>query len=246
MRTLREWNAMTPDEQEAEWDAMTDQERAEERYSPRGEAAKLRAWRKSPEGQARIKGDWLQDAGKMEIPRIFINPCFPSESEAQKLVRAYMEADYGRGSCLVLAGSVGCGKTAAAVGALWADFQKRYEPLGRNDSRRFWHTRELEKTLLSPVKFGEDSKKALNQVTTRNLIVLDDLGTEVGREGFEADLDFIIGRREANRCPTIITTNLSWENLKSRYSARIIDRLRGWGRIHEIRGRSLRQYEGSA
>jgi DNA replication protein DnaC len=204
------------------------------------------AWRRSPEGQAAINAAWPRAAREMGVDKIFIEPSFPSESKPETIVRAYMESDYRRGACLVLAGSVGCGKTTAAVGALRTEFQKRYDRQFSHYSRRLWHARKLESDLLSHVNFGADRKEALQLASCHTLIILDDLGTEVAREVFQADLDLIIGAREANRRPTIITTNLAGEDLKARYSLRIVDRLRGWGRIVEIHGKSFRGREKPA
>jgi DNA replication protein DnaC len=75
------------------------------------------------------------------------------------------------------------------------------------------------------------------------LVVLDDLGAQYTRDGggqAEALLEELIWYREAHRKTTVFTSNLPLKLLAERLGDRVADRLRGWGMLHELPGKSLR------
>ena len=64
-----------------------------------------------------------------------------------------------------------------------------------------------------------------------DLLILDDLGTEVVNQFTQSTLYYVINTRLNMNRPTVISTNLSAAELTSRYDARIGSRLLGGYRI---------------
>lgn len=195
-------------------------------FTPEMQALELEAIR---ERQAREREAWLLRA---RIPRRFHAAQLTEgcrETPAVQRVRAYLETEYDRGRALVLAGPTGTGKTWATVGALDA----------RPQGAVLWYYPALCGAWLH----HETRDEAMREAKGRRFLVLDDLGVEYTKDGglVEAFLDELIWHREAEMRPTIITTNLTVDAMKQRLSARIMDRLRGWGAVYAVPGDSLRE-----
>ena len=73
---------------------------------------------------------------------------------------------------------------------------------------------------------GEARQEAA-KYTACDLLIVDDLGTEMPGQFVTAALYALINDRLLERRPTIISTNLTVEELARRYSAQIVSRLRG-------------------
>lgn len=182
--------------------------------------------------RARAETEWRVHAEASGIPRRLWcaslrdgEPTFAVERAREYLVAGELEA----GGCLVLAGPTGAGKSYAAVGAI------RHAGFGRF---RYWPA--ACGALLNPETRNEELQMLK---ASPSLLVLDDVGTEyLKADGLvEAFFDELIWQREGNALPTIMTTNLTTEGLKARWSARIVDRIRGgWGSVAECPGESMR------
>lgn len=145
----------------------------------------------------------------------------PVETEAVKLLRAAFARD--EKICLVvLQGGVGCGKSCSA--ALWAI----------EHGARWITAKDLARTST----YDDDFRS----VERARRLVIDDLGTEYADQKgfFLSNLDGLIDARYADELPTVITTNVSAAEFKSRYGERIADRIRGSGAWVEVGGGSLR------
>lgn len=185
--------------------------------------------------------DWESFAYRINVPKSLVAASFDLEPKPP-LVRAreWMATGYPAGGCLVLAGATGVGKSTAAVAALRAsvtvdDTRMISEP------RQFFHIPDVSRRLLFTTP--ELREEVLRGLTKTPFIVLDDLGAEFDKPGglFHAFLDEIIWSREANWKATIVTTNLTGDELRARYYDRIHDRFRGdWGVVFECPGESLR------
>ena len=79
-----------------------------------------------------------------------------------------------------------------------------------------------------------------DDIFTCDLVVLDDLGTELSNQyTCSALFDFLNNRHTAGRS-TIVNTNLSLPELHDRYSDRVFSRLTGYYRILKLTGPDLR------
>ena len=148
----------------------------------------------------------------------------PTELRGQvDAVRRYADAigaNVRHGNGLLLRGPVGTMKTTLAVAVLrcW---------LGRGGSARFLTMPSLVDNIFAAKSISQEEwnqfEKRLRQTP---LLVLDDLGAEWVVGWVLTKVDAIIAERYNRRRATIITTNLSSADMRSRYTDRMIDRLR--------------------
>ena len=149
----------------------------------------------------------------------------PAELRGQvDAVRRYADAigeNIRQGYGLLLRGPVGTLKTTLAVAVLqcW---------LRRGGQARFLTMPSLVDNIFAAKAVSPDE---WNQFETRlrqtPLLVLDDLGAEWSSGWPLTKVDAIIAERYNRRRATIITTNLGSAALRSRYTDRMVDRLRG-------------------
>ena len=94
-------------------------------------------------------------------------------------------------------------------------------------------------------RFGRGYNGGENDRTRRyfdcDLLIFDDLGTEVANQFTVACLYNVINTRLNNNRAMIINTNLSWEELRRRYADRITSRMFGEFMLFELFGRDIRQ-----
>lgn len=143
--------------------------------------------------------------------------------------------DTGRG--LILQGKVGTGKTTLAIATLRMAVQRGIRCL-------FVNNISLNDKLLNLL--NSDRKELANYdklLRTVPLLVIDDFGAESDRNSkswLVEKMESIIGERYDRMLPTIITTNLTKDEIKARYNERIYDRLRDTCDLLIFRGKSLR------
>lgn len=82
---------------------------------------------------------------------------------------------------------------------------------------------------LEKAKFGgnEESRREAEKFYSCDLLILDDLGTEMPGQFVTAALYGLINDRILERRPMVVSTNLTVEELKNRYNPQIGSRLRG-------------------
>lgn len=126
---------------------------------------------------------------------------------------------------LVVSGDKGCGKTVAAT---WWARRQRCTP-------RFVRS----STFAASSRYDREKRDAWLAAPA---LVLDDLGTEYldDRGSFLVDLDELIDVFYGDRRPLIVTTNLKIDKFRSRYGARIEDRLRESAAFFAATGGSMR------
>ena len=122
---------------------------------------------------------------------------------------------------LLFSGDTGLGKTflSACIARTVADngYSVVYESAGHLFSK-------LERAKFDPT---EENRREAAKYTLCDLLIVDDLGTEMGSQFVTSALYTLINDRLLERKPTIISTNLTVEDLTRRYSAQIVSRLRG-------------------
>ncbi len=87
---------------------------------------------------------------------------------------------------------------------------------------------------------GDGADTTYSQLTTCDLLILDDLGTEVSSSFVKAALYDVINTRMQGSRPTIISTNLSMSELEKNYSQRFASRIAGYYGKLEFLGRDVR------
>jgi len=80
----------------------------------------------------------------------------------------------------------------------------------------------------------------INRYMTCDLLILDDLGTEMTTAFVVSALYYIVNTRLASRRQTIISSNLSVEDIRRRYSPAIASRLEGEYQTLRFRGSDVR------
>lgn len=98
--------------------------------------------------------------------------------------------------------------------------------------------------VLSKSTFEKDSPEAASgiyeDIYECDLLIIDDLGTELTNAFVSSQLFSCLNNRHLRRKSTIITTNLSLEELRDRYSDRIFSRITSNYGICKLTGRDIR------
>ena len=92
-------------------------------------------------------------------------------------------------------------------------------------------------------KFGdstEESRQNLSRYTACDLLIIDDLGTEMVTQFTISALYNVINTRLIKGLPTIVSTNLNSEGIRSRYSPQIYSRLLGSFELIQFCGEDVR------
>ena len=122
---------------------------------------------------------------------------------------------------LLFSGDTGLGKTflSACIARTVADSGHSvvYESAGHLFSK------------LERAKFegSEEARQEAAKYTACDLLIVDDLGTEMPGQFTTSALYTLVNDRLLEHKPTIISTNLTVEDLSRRYSSQIVSRLRG-------------------
>ncbi|MGN0173512.1 MAG: ATP-binding protein [Acutalibacteraceae bacterium] len=88
--------------------------------------------------------------------------------------------------------------------------------------------------------FSGNDRTTLQNVLECDLLIFDDLGTEFTTQFIVSAIFDIINSRILNKKPTIINTNLDFEELKQKYSDRIVSRIVGNYRMLQFFGKDIR------
>ena len=147
-------------------------------------------------------------------------------------------ASFGSGSgSLLLTGDPGLGKTflSAAIarevsGDGWSVvYDTAIHIFERFEARKF--SREA----------GEEVEADVDRVLDCDLLILDDLGTEMTTSFVQSALYSIVNGRLLNRRATILSTNLKLDELERRYSPQIASRIEGEYQILPFFGEDIRK-----
>ena len=132
-------------------------------------------------------------------------------------------------------GPVGTGKTSLAISILRKAIEQGYNGYLISMTSLF-------DTLLTLSKgHSEHYLKFENRIRNSPLLVLDDFGAEYASEWVQQKVASIIADRVERSKSTIITSNLSVEQIKKAYDSRVYDRLKGTSFLIAFKGKSQRQ-----
>ena len=152
--------------------------------------------------------------------------------------RAYAAAFPGEQGNLLFSGDTGLGKTLMAACIASEVTDKGCSVVYESAAQLF---AQLEKA-----KFAYDPETRAqmenycSRYTNCDLLILDDLGTELSGQFVTAALYNLINERYLQGKATIISTNLKNEEMESRYSSQILSRLRGNYRRVAFVGQDIR------
>ena len=153
-------------------------------------------------------------------PRLGFSPRSVMEKTYQDC-RRYAFGFHAKAGNLLFSGNTGLGKTflSACIARTVADqgYSVVYESAGHLFSA-------LEKARFEA---NEENRRAAAKYTDCDLLIVDDLGTELPGQFVTAALYSLINDRLLENRPTIISTNLNVEELARRYNPQIASRLRG-------------------
>ena len=91
---------------------------------------------------------------------------------------------------------------------------------------------------------GEEAARRVRRIEDCDLMILDDLGTELPTPMAQSALYTLLNRRLTGRLPMIISTNLSDEELAKRYMPQISSRILGEFQIVPFVGEDIRRKRG--
>ena len=153
-------------------------------------------------------------------PRMGASPRMIMEKSFQTC-RRYALDFHMRAGNLLFSGNTGLGKTflSACIARTVADkgFSVVYESAGH-----LFHTMEKAR-----FEANEENRRASAKYAACDLLIIDDLGTELPGQFVTAALYSLINDRLLEQKPTIISTNLTEDDLVRRYNPQIASRLRG-------------------
>ena len=101
--------------------------------------------------------------------------------------------------------------------------------------------------LLSKNSFDYKNREELRETYADlyqcDLLIVDDLGTELTNQFVTSQLFALLNERHMGRKATVISTNLSLEELRNRYSDRIFSRITSNYEICKLSGQDIRMYK---
>ena len=178
------------------------------------------------------------DAFRLEYYPVEIDPSF-GVSPRQLMqfnfqeCRRYAREFSRRSPSLLFTGGPGLGKTylSACIARTVADsgFSVVYDTAGKLFSD------------FEAVKFGGDRSDLTNKYLQCDLLIMDDLGTEMTTQFTQSVLYQVINTRLMENKPVILSTNLNDEGLRQRYTPSIASRLLGAYQVFQFLGRDIRQ-----
>lgn len=136
---------------------------------------------------------------------------------------------------LLFVGATGLGKTYLSVCIAKAVAEKGYRVAYESAPHLF---NKLEKARFSQ---NEEAKAEVERILGSDLLVLDDLGTEMMSQFVTASMYSLINDRILERKPTVISTNFTFEDLSRRYSEQVASRLYGDYTVLMFAGEDIRR-----
>ena len=135
---------------------------------------------------------------------------------------------------LLISGGTGLGKTHLALAMCRAIGEQGYSVCYETAIGLF---SKLEKARFTPT---EESRQEAQRLECCDLLIIDDLGTELPGQFVTAALYGILNQRLMDKKSMIVTTNLTVDEVNKRYSPQIASRLYGDFRLLTFLGSDIR------
>jgi len=148
------------------------------------------------------------------VPRVIMEKTYQT-------CRRYAFGFHPKAGNLLFSGNTGLGKTFLSACIARAVADQGYSVVYESAGKLF---QTLEKARFEA---NEENRRAAAKYSECDLLIVDDLGTELPGQFVTAALYSLINDRLLEAMPTIISTNLSEEELVRRYNPQIASRLRG-------------------
>lgn len=148
----------------------------------------------------------------------------------------YADAFRANSPSLLFRGATGLGKTHLSLAIAQAAIEKGFGVI-YGSVQNFAVSLEKERFDRSEQVLSAGTEQKL---ISCDLLILDDLGTEFSSSYVAAALYHIINTRQQEGKPTIISTNLSTQELEKRYSERFVSRIIGQYSTFDFMGNDVR------
>ena len=160
---------------------------------------------------------------------------YQSAVDALKTARSCADAVTAGSPCdLIICGRSGVGKTFLSE-AILADV------LGRGRTGLYFSAGEFFDTLADAAFARTDEAASIEPLIRRcDLLVIDDLGTEFVNSLVEAEFFRVLNDRLRSGKTTVISTNLTLNEIASRYSERVFSRLMSSFKLIKLTGEDIR------
>lgn len=159
-------------------------------------------------------------------------------SKAVEISREFIDTFDNDYRNIVFCGTVGTGKSFLSCCIAHELLERRHSVIYLSSQKLFEH--------LAQHQFGSnrDEKNAFaSELQNCELLIIDDLGTELTNSFVASALFGLINERHLRRQSTIISTNLGLPELRDRYSERVLSRLTGSYTFIRLSGPDVRALE---
>lgn len=153
-----------------------------------------------------------------------------------RISRDFIDGFPGQQENLLFTGQAGTGKTFLSHCIAKELLDRCYSVLYLSAPQLF------ERLADSTFRRDDGSPDAADEVMACDLLIIDDLGTELANSFTSSELFTCINERILGRRPTLISTNLSMNELTGFYTERVTSRLMGSYRILKFPDRDIRVY----
>ena len=151
-----------------------------------------------------------------------------------KHCRQYAESFDGSGKNLLFVGNTGLGKTFLSACIAGAVAEKGYSVTYESAHQLF---EKLSKNQFNP---DDESRQAVARINDCDLLIVDDLGTELPGNFVTAALYGLLNDRLLSGKSMIVSTNLNADEIARRYSPQIASRLQGVFKMLSFVGSDIR------
>lgn len=161
--------------------------------------------------------NWICKCARGDIPRLYWT--VDNNLMNNEIVNSIINSMRSYNS-LLLQGNGGSGKTYLL-----------YYLIKKGVPALFYKAYEIDNLSLKSLNENHSNEGIISELQSARILFIDDLGVNRLTERFERDLYMILDYRLENLLPTLISTNLSDEDLLKNYGERIFSRLKEYVRV---------------